>query len=326
MSKKLYRFLTCFLIFSFIIAFTCVTFAKYPDRKVDVIISYSPGGGTDVMARTLFPYVEEELGVPFVIQNKPGAGSQIGYTALAMSKPDGYTIGNINTMSIVTMELTRENIAFKLKENIQPLCQVVYDPSTIFVRKDSPFKTMEDLVDYAKEHPGEISYGGTVMWASHHVHMIMLERAAGIELNYITFDGSAGAKAAILGGHIDVAGAGFSEFVQQVKEGSLRALVTAAATRWEEFPDIPTYYDLGYDIEIGASRGFGVPKGTPTELVQFLANTIKEVMKKPEFIAKAKQVGIYPILSFRGPEAQTEFLYKLQDEMKEILPEEALVK
>jgi len=326
MSKRLSRLVVYFLVFNFIIAFTCVAFAEYPDHKVDVIIGLSPGGGTDVMARCVFPYVEEKLGVPFVVQNKPGAGGQIGYTAMAMSKPDGYTISNTNTMSIVTMELTRENVAFALKEDIQPICQVVYDPSSIFVRKDSPFKTMEDLINYAKENPGEVTYGGTAVWASHHVHMLMLERAAGIKLNYITFDGSAGTKAALLGGHIDVAGAGFTEFVQQVKEGEARVLVSAAANRWEEFPDIPTYYDLGYDIEIGASRGFSAPKGTPMERIQLLANAIKEIMQEPAFIANAKKVGIFPILSFRGSEAQTEFLYNLQDEMRGVLPQEMLVK
>jgi tripartite-type tricarboxylate transporter receptor subunit TctC len=325
MSKKIYYFLICMLAFNIVLFCGFTSLAQYPEHKVDVIISYSPGGGTDVMARAIFPFVEEKLGVPFVIQNKPGAGSQIGYTATALSKPDGYTIGNINTMSIVTMEITRENVAFKLKEDIQPICQVVYDPSSIFVRKDSPFKTLEDLINYAKEHPGEVSYGGTAMWASHHVHMLMLERAAGIKLNYITFDGSAGTKAAILGGHIDVAAGGFTEFAQQVEEGELRALVSASANHWKDFPDVAIYSDLGYDIEIGASRGFAMRKGTPMERVELIANTIKEIMEEPEFIEQAKQVGIYPILSFRGPEAHSEFLYNLQDQMKEILPEDQLV-
>lgn len=325
MSKRICRLLTFFLVFSIIIFMTMSVYAQYPDHKVDVVITFKAGGGTDVMARTVFPFVAEKLGVPFIIRNKPGAGAQIGYTYIAMAKPDGYTIGNATT-SIVTIELTREDVAFKFKENFQTIAQVQNDPSMIFVLQDSPFKTLDDLINYAKENPGEISFSGTSLFSTHHIHMQMLEKAAGIDLNHVAFDGSAETKVAILGGHIDVIGGGFSEFVQLVEDGELRALVTASENRLKKLPDVPTYYDLGYDIEIGSSRGFVAPKGTPMDRVELLANTIKEVMETPEFIEQAKKVGIYDTLAYKGIKSHEEYLTNLQDTIKKMLQEEALVK
>ena len=326
MSRRFYNLLRYFLIISIVIASSFVSFGEYPEHEVDVIISFSAGGATDTMARAIFPFVEEKLGVPFVIQNMPGASTLIGTTALAMSEPDGYTIGNLNTMTCVTLDLTMKDATFTLKEDIQPLCQVCFDAGVIVVPKDSPFKTFDDLVSYAKEHPGEVSVGVTALWGGPHIHMLMLERAAGIKLNPVVFPGTADVRAAVLGGHIDAGTGGCSDYAQIVEEGELGALVTSGLTNWAEHPDIPTYFDLGYDIEYGSSRGFGVRKGTPVDTINLLADTIKEVIQEPEFISLAKKIGIYSILSFRGPEAHTEFLYDLQDQMKEFLPEDVLAK
>lgn len=326
MFKKLHYIIIISIIFSIVLAFTFSSSAQYPQRDVEVIMSYGPGGGTDILARVIFQFVGKKLGVNFPIINMPGAGSQIGYTAMALAEPDGYTIGNTNTTTNVTIELTREGVEFKLKEHVQPICQAAFDPTALFVRADSPFQTFDEVVEFLKEHPRGLSHGGTALWGAHHVTMRMVELEAGIEFNYIPFDTSPDAKAALLGGHIDVLGAGFTEASQQVDEGEVRALAIARVERFKDYPDIPTYSDYGYNVEMGASRGYAAPKGTPHEIIELLASTIKEVLVDPDFLVKAEEVGVSDIIYFRGPKEFTEFLYDLQDLLREkIIPKEELV-
>lgn len=287
---------------------------KYPNRPVTVLIHVAAGGGTDVMTRVIFSFVEKKLGVPFVCENYPGSGGQIAYTKLSQAKPDGYTIGVTNTTSIVTMDIMRK-VPFKLKENFQPLCRVVADPSTVFVKADSHFKTIDDLIDYAKKNPQKLSWGGTMKWGAHHIHYEMFKRETDAKLTYIPFDGVAETRAAILGGHIDVAAGGATEYVEQVKSGQLRALVVADERRFEDLADVPTYKELGYNIIIASDRGYSAPAGIPRERAEILANAIKEVLEDPEFLAQAEKIGIKPIIAYMDIDTWTNYLYQLQDEI-----------
>lgn len=287
---------------------------NYPEGPIRVIIASSPGGGTDIMARLVFKYVEEKLGVPFVFEYHEGGGASVGYTELMMSKPDGYTIGQTNTTSIVTHELTRE-VPYTLKGSFQPAFQVVFDPSTIFVRADSPFKTAEELFDYARENPGKLSWGGTFEWGAHHVHLKKAQRATGTEFTYVPFDGAADSRAAILGGHIDVVAGGASEFVEHVKSGDLRALAVAADNRFPALPDTPTYKELGYDVNAGSNRGFSAPAGTPKERLEVIARAIEEVLQDSDFLVEAEKIGIKDTLEFKGVNEWEKYLHDLQEEM-----------
>ncbi len=287
---------------------------SFPEDSIRVIIASSPGGGTDIMARLVFKFVEEKLGVPFVIENHEGGGASVGYTELMMSEPDGYTIGQTNTTSIVTHELTRE-VPYTLKGSFQPAFQVVFDPSSVFVPANSPYQTAEELFDYARENPGKLTWGGTFEWGAHHVHLEKVQRATGAEFTYIPFDGAADSRAAILGGHIDVVAGGASEFVEHVKSGDLRALVVGADNRYPALPDTPTYKELGYNVNAGSNRGFSAPAGTPKERLEVIASAVEEVLQDPDFLVEAEKIGIKDTLEFKGVNEWEKYLHDLQDEM-----------
>ena len=162
--RSLYRNLPVALCFTVFAAFTLGAFglaiaADYPERDITVSVHTAPGGGTDTMARVVWKHAERLSGTHFVIENNPGAGGQIGFTKLALAKPDGYFVGAITTLSITTHELTRKGVIYSLKKSFRPIARIVLDPSVVVVRADSPFKTLADLIEAAKKiqeiSPGE---------------------------------------------------------------------------------------------------------------------------------------------------------------------------
>ncbi|MBA7580491.1 hypothetical protein ES708_22383 [subsurface metagenome] len=300
---------------------TSLVCASYPEEDIKVIVHVTAGGGTDTMTRLVTRYMGKKLGTNFIVENHAGAGGQIGYTTTALSDPDGYAIGVITTMSIVTHELTREGLAYTLRDSFAPIARIVLDPSGCVVPANSPYQTLEDLIQAAKENPGKLNWGGTMLWGTHHVHAALLGKVAEVKFNYIPFDGFAETLAAILGEHVDVAASGMTEWAPLVKEGKLRALAFAGPKRLEWLPEVPTYKELGYELEVGSNRGLAAPAGTPKERIDILSNTVKEVLQDPEFLKDAEKIGIVPILSYLNGDDFRTYLLTLQDNMREILKE-----
>lgn len=303
----------------FLSLFSVGVLAKYPDRTITLFNHTSAGGTTGMMAELVAKHMEKRLGVNVIVRYLPGAGGSIAYTALALSPPDGYTMGTTNTMSFVTNEINTEGLAYTLKDSFTPIAQVVFDPSGIVVPADSPFKTLDDLIKAAKENPGTISWGGTMLGGAHHIHALILEREAGIKLNYIPFDGLSEIKTAILGGHIDVGASGMSGWTELINEGKLRCLAFAGINRIALLPDVPTYTELGYAVQTGSNRGYSVASGTPKEIVDLLTNTIKEVLESPEFLAEAETLGMAHTLDYLSGTDYHAYLLKLQVNMREFL-------
>lgn len=318
--KKNLILIFVFAIF-FTIFFSATVTAQYPKEDIRVVVHVSPGGGTDTMIRLITKYMGEKLGVNFIVEDYSGAGGQIGYTTLAMAEPDGYTIGSITTMSIVTMELTREGIEFSLEDSFAPVARIVYDPSAAVVPVDSQFETMNDLIEYAKENPLRVNVGGTMLWGTHHVHAALLENVTGAQFTYIPFDGVAETRSAILGEHIDVGMSGVTEWLPLIEEGQVRCLAIAGNKRMDILPDVPTYAELGYDFEVGSNRGLAAPAGTPPEYIEILSQTLAEVLEDPEFLEEAERIGITTIINYLDGPAFHEYLLNLQNNMAEVLEE-----
>jgi tripartite-type tricarboxylate transporter receptor subunit TctC len=173
MFKRSFYLMSIILVLLFLLIGTAIpAMASYPEKDIRVIVHVSPGGGTDTMIRLVTKYMGEKLGVNFIVEDHSGAGGQIGYTALAMSEPDGYTIGSCTTMSFVTHELTREGLAYNLKESFDPIARIELDPSVCVVPANSPYETLDDLIQAAKENPGKVNWGGTMLYGTHHIHAI----------------------------------------------------------------------------------------------------------------------------------------------------------
>nr|WP_245392455.1 tripartite tricarboxylate transporter substrate binding protein [Salinicola endophyticus] len=282
--------------------------ADYPERAVQMIVAYSAGGGTDIAARTLVPYIEKALGTDITVINRPGAGGEVGFTALAHAQPDGYTIGFINTPNVLTIPIERKT-RYTLSD-FQPVASVVDDPDGFNVGPESPFASLADLVDYAKQHPGAITYGTTGVGSDDHLAALALQRLAGIEMTHVPFPGAADVRQALMGGHIDLGIFNIGEAASDVKAGRVRMLAQAAAQRSKELPEVPTTAEAGYPLTIGSNRGIAVPAGVPAPIVEKLSSAIETAMQDESFRQAAAQQSLP--LDYQDPATYQKTLEELQ--------------
>ncbi len=267
-------------------------FAEYPKQPIEMIVAYSAGGGTDTAARTLAPFIEKYLGegASISVINRPGAGGEVGFTELSQADPDGYTIGFINTPNILTIPISRDTRY--TMEDIQAVANVVYDPGAFNVLPDSEFTSLDELVSYAKENPGEVTYGTSGVGGDDHLAALQFSRAAGIEMRHVPFSGAADVRAAALGGHIDMAVLNISEAIELVEQGELVSLGQMGEERWEGAPEVPTFKEQGFDVVMGSDRGVGAPAGIPQEALDALQNAIAQTVEDPEFLEAASKQAL----------------------------------
>ncbi|WP_435166759.1 tripartite tricarboxylate transporter substrate binding protein [Falsirhodobacter sp. 1013] len=264
--------------------------ADWPaDRPVEMIVAYAPGGGTDIMLRTLAPYLESELDAQFPVLNRPGAAGEITYTALSQARPDGYTVSSLNTPGFLTMQIDRK-LRFDPAE-ICPIARIVEDPGTFIVPASSDFQTLEDLVAFAKENPGAVSIGTTGVGTDEHMAMLQLERSADIDLTAIPFGGANEAKTALLGGHITAIGLNVGEYATADKN-AMRALGQFAEERSVLAADLPTAKEQGYDVIMSSERGLATRCEVPEEIRARLAEAVNAALANPEFQAQAQQQSL----------------------------------
>ena len=258
--------------------------AAYPERPITMYVSYSPGGGTDLVARAIAPYMEKYLGngAKIVVMNKPGAGGAIGFTAIANAVPDGYTIGFINTPNVITSPIERD-AGFTL-DRIDALANIVDDPDGFSVPTESPVKNLDDLAALARKRPGEITVGTTGVGSDDHLAMLLFSRIAKVKMNHIPMKGAADVKTAIVTRQIDVAAMNVGEAMQAIAGGTaMRQLGSMSLKRTSLSPDLPTFAEQGYPIEMSSLRGIGAPKGLPPEVRAALLKAIDQAVHDPQF-------------------------------------------
>jgi tripartite-type tricarboxylate transporter receptor subunit TctC len=266
--------------------------AAWPEKPITVIVPFGPGGGADIAARSLGRWIEPRLGQPFVIVNRPGAGGEIGFAAIARAAPDGYTVGVVTLPNLVTIPLERR--ASYAVEQIAPIANLVDDVGGVFVRADSRFRSLADLVAAAKRDPGAVSFGTTGIGTYAHFGMLALERQAGVSLTPVAYGGTAAMRAALLQGDLQVAGFSMTDAAQEMAQGLVRPLGQMAAARWSGTPDVPTLREQGFDVVLSSLRGFGAPAGTPPAIIARLSALIGEAAADPEFqrLAKAQAMPV----------------------------------
>ncbi len=272
-----------------------------PDKKVDfptkgkainLIVPYPAGGDVDIGARILAPLMEKGLGTPVQVVNKGGAGGQVGITELAKSKPDGYTFGYTPIPSGITMYLDPERKSAFTRTDLQPIGNHVVEPDIIGVKADSPYKSLKDLIDAAKANPKTIAVGFTGLLSHQHLAILQMQKLAGAQFNIVSFDGSAPALAALLGGHIQVQVGSAGLFLPQVKNGEVRLLGVLDKEETKFFPDLKTAEAQGYPIVMGTVRILSVPAGTPKEVVDVLSGALKKALDSDEHKKKMDEVGL----------------------------------
>jgi tripartite-type tricarboxylate transporter receptor subunit TctC len=276
--------------------------AQWPvGRPIEVIVGFAPGGGTDVMVRALGLFLGTELpGANFVVLNRPGAGGETAYVALQAAKPDGYTIGAINTPGYLSVPLERKVRYDRAK--IRPIARLVDDPTAFVVRRDSPYRSLRDLIEAARRKPGSISVGSSGVGTDDHLGLTLLQAASGTEFIHAPFAGAGLVKNAVLAGHIDVAGLNLGELGNLGQENPpVRPLAAMGERRWELMPNVPTFREEGFDVVMTSERGLAAPRGVPDEIVTRLQDAIARVMAKLEWLEKARQLEL-PLAYLPGAE------------------------
>lgn len=268
--------------------------AEFPNKPVRLTVAYPPGGSTDVAARIVAAIAEKQLGQPIVVVNKGGAGGQVGWTELSRQRPDGYSIGFINLPAFNTVILDPERKATFTIDAFVPVINQVLDPGIIWVKSDSPYKTLKDLIAAARKNPNKISAGTTGILSDDHLAILMLEEAApGAVFRVVHFEGGAPQLTAVLGGHLDVAFDNVGTVFRRIRSGELRALAVMDPQRSRFIPDVPTMPELGFPTVISNStRGIAAPKGTPAPIVKKLQQVFKQAMDDPEHVKKMEEAGL----------------------------------
>ena len=262
--------------------------AAWPaERPVEVIVPFPPGGGVDIMTRLVMPLVAARIpGMVAVVSNRPGAASQIGLEAVFNAAPDGYTLGATSTPAHSAIPIERPARYRALDFTF--LANIVEDPNCFYVRSESPFRTLGDLVTQARARPGGLDYGTTGVGSDDHITMLAFEALAGIPpLIHVPFNGVAPLLPQLLGGHLAMGVGNTSDLATLSKEGRMRGLAVAGAGRVAELPEVPTFRELGFDIVAAAARGIVAPPGLPPAVAARLQEAFRDALADGEFRREA---------------------------------------
>lgn len=277
---------------------------EYPTENINIIVPWVPGGGQDLLARAVQSALSEK-GYTVVVTNVEGSSGGIGAMEVFHADPDGYTILCNNNEAMYSYYLGGVNQASP--KDFTQLGTMVYDGNAICVAPNSQFKSLTDLVEYAKANPGELQWGASGTNGFNHISSAMVWDAAGIEVNYVPYDGGAKVRTAGMGGQVDAILCQTSEVKAAVESGDLICLATTTSERVAFMPDVPTCSEQGYDIVVGINRGFFGPGGMDEELTAAVGKVLKEAYDSEGFTQMLiDNMGFNP--DYKSPEEAQELL------------------
>jgi len=262
----------------------------YPARPVRIIVTTTPGGAPDILARLMGPWLSERLGQQFVVENRPGGGSNIGTEAVVRAPPDGHTLLLVTTNNAINMTLY-DKLNFNFIRDIAPVAGVVRVPNVMEVNPSFPAKTAPEFIAYAKANPNKLNFGSGGNGTASHMQFELFKLMSGVSMVHVSYRGSAPALTDLLSGQIQLMFDPMPSSIGHIKAGKLRALAVTTATRSEVLPDLPTLRDFvpGYE----ASTWFGIvaPTNTPAEIIEKLNNAINAGLADPKIKARLAEMG-----------------------------------
>jgi tripartite-type tricarboxylate transporter receptor subunit TctC len=262
----------------------------YPTRPVRIIVGFPPGGAVDVVARIMGQWLSERFGTPFVVENRPGAGSNIAAEFVAKASPDGYTLLLISTANTVNATLY-DKLTFNFIRDIAPVTGIVQTPLVMEVHPSVPVRTVPEFIAYAKANPGKINMASGGNGSSPHVTGELFKRMTGVNMLHVPYRGGAPALTDLLGGQVQVMFDPLANSVDHVKAGNVRPLAVTTATRSPALPDIPTVAEFVAGFEASFWGGLGTPKNTPADVVEKLNSEISAALANPSMQARLADFG-----------------------------------
>ncbi len=253
---------------------------RWPDRPVEIVVGFVPGGATDLDARAVAPLLEKRIGGSVVVVNRPGAGGEVALASVARARPDGHVLGTTNMPGLLTIPIERQ-AQFKL-EDFAGVANMVTDPTAITVHEDSPYRTMADLIAAARARPDTITYASPGVGTDDHLQLVLLQALTNTRFTHVVFQGDPQLRTAILGRQVDAMGLNLGPVTANREK--LRTLAMAGAERSAFRPDLPTLKELGYPVEMASERGLVAPAGTPPAILQRLREAMADVIRDPEFV------------------------------------------
>ncbi|HSV36699.1 tripartite tricarboxylate transporter substrate binding protein [Ramlibacter sp. WS9] len=264
---------------------TAQAHAAFPEQPITMIVPFPAGGGADSAGRLLARHLERKLGQPVVVMNRPGAGGEIGFAAIARAKPDGYTIGIVTAPNVVVLPIQRA-AQYKLGD-LAPIANLVEDVGIFFVRKEHRFQSMKDLLAEAKAKPGGVNLATTGNGGLPHFALLSLQKSTGAKLMAVPYSGTVPIRQAVLAGDVDVGFITIADASSDLQGGLVRALGQAAEQRSATAAQMPTLREQGVDVVISALRGVAAPARTPAPVLGILSDAIAAVVRSPEFQREA---------------------------------------
>ena len=268
----------------------------YPTRPVRWIVPYPPGGAADPIARLIGPFLSERLGKPVMIENKPGAGANIGTEFVVRSPPDGHTLLFITTANMINVTFYRD-LSFDFMRDITPVAGLVRLPLVLEVNPSVPVKTVAELIAYAKANPGKVNFASAGVGTSLHLAAELFNMMTGTKMIHVPYRGSAPALTDLLAGQVQVLFDNLFTSLEHIKAGKLRALGVATAARVQQLPDLPTVADAVPGYEASSVFGVGVPTGTPREITELLNRELDAALADPRIRGRLLELTAIPIPS-----------------------------
>jgi tripartite-type tricarboxylate transporter receptor subunit TctC len=265
--------------------------AAYPSRPIRLVVPFSPGGPTDILARIIADPLSRGLGQSVYIENRAGANGNVGMAAVARAEPDGYTL-LVSSTAIVINPAMYKTLPFDAEKDFAPIAELGFTPILFVVRNDSDIKSFDDLVARAKAQPGQLNYASVGVGTQAQLTAELMKLRVGLDIVHVAYNGGGAVAQAVAAGTTQLGSVAASAAEGLIESGVLRGLAVTARQRWFSLPQVPTMMELGYPAIVSeAFQGLLAPAGTPPDVVRRLANDVGQILKSPDFIARARRAG-----------------------------------
>ena len=285
---------------------------SYPEKPINMIIAFTAGGSSDAQARIMQKYWNKYVKQPWLFSYKAGDGGAVGFAEIGKGSKDGYTIGGINVPHIVLQPL--QGAQYK-PEQFAYIAQVVTDPQVLVVKKDSKFKNVNEVVEFAKANPGKLKAGIVGTFTGCHIALLDFQDKAGIQVDQIVYKGATDQNVALLSGELDVMMGNYNDVMRSLDQMTILGIATPE--RYKSLPEVPTLTEQGYNVVSDIRRGFVAPKGIPEATRTFLRNVFKKMAADPDYIKDMEEAG-QPQDYLDGPEFE-EYVMEQQKQAERLL-------